>query len=140
MLTHLGHISCTVLAVPTGCGARYTERRDTKEVLSQTAAQGKGGGKSEIFLASTPRLKRRTPRPGHAVASLLDTRVCLVLLQFFGWFFYIYTTTIRSRWYRVAASGAMYLRGLCSFFFLFSLGGEKENSARFQTDIASILM
>lgn len=81
MLTHLGHFSCTVLAVPTGCGARYTERRDTKEVLLQTAAQGKGG-KSEIFLASTPRLKRRTPRPGHAVASLLDTRVCLVLLQF----------------------------------------------------------
>lgn len=48
MLTHLGHISCTVLAVPTGCGARYTERRDTKEVLSQTAAQGKGGKERNI--------------------------------------------------------------------------------------------
>lgn len=48
MLTHLGHISCTVLSVPTGCGARYTERRDTKEVLSQTAAQGKGGKERNI--------------------------------------------------------------------------------------------
>lgn len=143
MLTHLGHISCTVLAVPTGCGARYTERRDTKEVLLQTAAQGKGGGKSEIFLASTPRLKRRTPRPGHAVASLLDTRVCLVLLQFIWLVLYIYTTTtIRSRWYRVAASGAMFLRGLLQFFshLLSRRRREGRYSARFQTDIASILM
>lgn len=41
--------------------------------------------------------------------------------------FYIYTTTtIRSRWYRVAASGAMFLRGLGSFFPISSLGGEKK--------------
>lgn len=99
------------------------------------------GGKSEIFLASTPRLKRRTPRPGHAVASLLDTRVCLVLLQFI-WLvlLYIQLLLFARGGGRVAASGAMFLRGLLQFFSHLLSWRREEYTARFQTDIASILM